>query len=156
MYAIRSYYVASVYGIIKSHGGYINVHSQKGEGATFAIYLPASAKEVRQEKVEPVQKTVAKGTGTILLIDDEEMIIKVGEELLQELGYKVISARSGDEAIQIYERNADKIDLIVMDMIMPGMGGGETFDRLKAMNPAIKVLLSSGYSINGQASKILA
>jgi len=147
--------LASVYGIIKSHGGYINVHSQKGEGATFAIYLPASAKEVRQEKVEPVQKTVAKGTGTILLIDDEEMIIKVGEELLQELGYKVISARSGDEAIQIYERNADKIDLIVMDMIMPGMGGGETFDRLKAMNPAIKVLLSSGYSINGQASKIL-
>ncbi len=147
--------LASVYGIIKSHGGYINVHSQKGEGATFAIYLPASAKEVRQEKVEPVQKTVAKGTGTILLIDDEEMIINVGEELLQELGYKVISARSGDEAIQIYERNADKIDLIVMDMIMPGMGGGETFDRLKAMNPAIKVLLSSGYSINGQASKIL-
>jgi two-component system cell cycle sensor histidine kinase/response regulator CckA len=147
--------LASVYGIIKSHGGYINVHSQKGEGATFAIYLPASAKEVRQEKIEPVQKKVAKGTGTILLIDDEEMIIKVGEELLKELGYKVIAARSGDEAIQIYERNADKIDLVVMDMIMPGMGGGETFDRLKAINPAIKALLSSGYSINGQASKIL-
>jgi two-component system cell cycle sensor histidine kinase/response regulator CckA len=147
--------LASVYGIIKGHGGYINVHSQKEQGTTFAIYLPASAKEVRHEKAEPMVKTVAKGTGTILLIDDEEMIIKVGEELLQELGYKVIAARSGEEAIKLYNKNQDKIDLVVMDMIMPGMGGGETFDRLKAINPDIKVLLSSGYSINGQASKIL-
>jgi two-component system cell cycle sensor histidine kinase/response regulator CckA len=147
--------LASVYGIIKGHGGYINVHSQKDQGTTFAIYLPASAKQVRYEEAEPVIKTVAKGTGTILLIDDEEMIIKVGEELLQELGYKVIAARSGEEAIKLYNKNQDKIDLVVMDMIMPGMGGGETFDRLKAINPDIKVLLSSGYSINGQASKIL-
>ena len=147
--------LASVYGIIKSHGGYINVHSQKDQGTTFAVYLPASAKEVQQEKAEPVIKTVAKGTGTILLIDDEEMIIKVGRELLQELGYKVIAARSGEEAIRLYLKNADKIDLVVMDMIMPGMGGGETFDNLKTINPDIKVLLSSGYSINGQASKIL-
>ena len=147
--------LASVYGIIKGHGGYINVHSRKDQGATFAVYLPASAKEVRHEKAEPVVETVAKGTGTILLIDDEEMIIKVGEELLQELGYKVIAARSGEEAVKLYNKNRDKIDLVVMDMIMPGMGGGETFDRLKAVNPDVKVLLSSGYSINGQASKIL-
>ena len=147
--------LASVYGIIKGHGGYINVHSQKDQGTTFAIYLPASAKEVRHEKAEPVVETVAKGTGTILLIDDEEMIIKVGEELLQELGYSVIAARSGEEAVKLYNKNRDKIDLVVMDMIMPGMGGGETFDRLKAVNPDVKVLLSSGYSINGQASKIL-
>ncbi len=147
--------LASVYGIIKSHGGYINVHSQKDQGTTFAIYLPASGKEVQQEKAEPVIKTATKGTGTILLIDDEEMIIKVGEELLHELGYNVIAATSGEEAIKLYKKNADKIDLVVMDMIMPGMGGGETFDNLKAINPDIKVLLSSGYSINGQASKIL-
>jgi two-component system cell cycle sensor histidine kinase/response regulator CckA len=147
--------LASVYGIIKSHGGYINVHSQLDCGTTFTIYLPASSKEVRQEKTEPVKKTVAKGTGTILLIDDEEMIIKVGQELLQELGYKVIVARSGDEAIKLYKKNADKIDMVVMDMIMPAMSGGETFDHLKAINSDIKVLLSSGYSINGQASKIL-
>ena len=147
--------LASVYGIIKGHGGYINVHSRKDQGATFAVYLPASAKEVRHEKAEPVVETVAKGTGTILLIDDEEMIIKVGQELLQELGYSVIAARSGEEAVKLYNKNRDKIDLVVMDMIMPGMGGGETFDRLKAVNPDVKVLLSSGYSINGQASKIL-
>jgi two-component system, cell cycle sensor histidine kinase and response regulator CckA len=147
--------LASVYGIIKSHGGYINVHSQKDRGTEFAVYLPASGKEVRQEKAAPVIKTVAKGTGTILLIDDEEMIIKVGRELLQELGYKVIAARSGDEAIKLYRAKAAKFDLVIMDMIMPGMGGGETFDNLKAINPDIKVLLSSGYSINGQAAKIL-
>jgi two-component system cell cycle sensor histidine kinase/response regulator CckA len=146
--------LASVYGIIKSHGGYINVYSEAEIGTTFSIYLPASGKEVQQEKREPIV-TVSKGSGTILLIDDEEMIIKVGEELLQELGYKVLVARSGQGAIKLYQKNADKIDLVIMDMIMPGMGGGETFDHLKKINPDIKVLLSSGYSINGQASEIL-
>jgi PAS domain S-box-containing protein len=146
--------LASVYGIIKSHGGYINVYSEAGMGTTFTIYLPASGKEVRQEKREPVV-TVSKGSGTILLIDDEEMIIKVGEELLRELGYKVLVARSGQGAIKLYKKNTDKIDLVIMDMIMPEMGGGETFDHLKEIDPDIKVLLSSGYSINGQASEIL-
>jgi PAS domain S-box-containing protein len=146
--------LASVYGIIKSHGGYINVYSEAEIGTTFTIYLPASGKKVPQEKREPIA-TVSKGSGTILLIDDEEMIIKVGAELLEELGYKVLGVRSGQGAIKLYKKNADKIDLVIMDMIMPGMGGGETFDRLKKINPDIKVLLSSGYSINGQASEIL-
>ena len=146
--------LASVYGIIKSHGGYINVYSEKGQGTTFTIYLPASGKEVRQETSKPVS-TVSMGTGTILLIDDEQMIIKVGEELLVELGYKVLTAESGHAAIELYKKNAEKIDLVIMDMIMPGMGGGETYDHLKRIKPDIKVLLSSGYSINGQASEIL-
>ena len=146
--------LASVYGVIKNHGGYINVYSEIDQGTTFSIYLPASRKKIQKE-IEKTVPTVAMGTGTILLIDDEEMIIKVGEELLHELGYEVLSARSGQEAIELYQKNADKIDLVIMDMIMPGMGGGETFDRLKRINRNIKVLLSSGYSINGQASKIL-
>ena len=146
--------LASVYGVIKNHGGYINVYSEIDQGTTFSIYLPASRKKI-EKQIEKTVATLALGTGTILLIDDEEMIIKVGKELLQELGYDVLSARSGQEAIELYGKNADKIDLVIMDMIMPGMGGGETFDRLKKINPEIKVLLSSGYSINGQASKIL-
>ena len=146
--------LASVYGVIKNHGGYINVYSEIDQGTTFTIYLPASRKKI-EKQIEKTVATFAMGTGTILLIDDEEMIIKVGKELLQELGYDVLSARSGQEAMELYEKNADKIDLVIMDMIMPGMGGGETFDRLKKINPDIKVLLSSGYSINGQASKIL-
>ena len=146
--------LASVYGIVKSHGGYINVYSEKERGTVFTIYLPASEKEIVREK-DAVAAPIVRGSGTILLIDDEKMILDVGIELLDELGYEVISAMSGNEAIEVFKNDRDKIDLIIMDMIMPGMGGGETFDRLKEIDPNIKVLLSSGYSINGQATKIL-
>ena len=145
--------LASVYGIIKSHGGYIDVTSEKEKGTTFTIYLPASDKEAVREKGESVERL--KGTGTILLIDDEKMILDVGCELLEELGYTVLSSLSGRQALDIFQKNSDKIDLIIMDMIMPGMDGGETFDRLRNINSNIKVLLSSGYSVNGQATKIL-
>jgi len=145
--------LASVYGIIKSHGGYIDVDSEKERGTTFTIYLPASDRKAVREKVAPA--AMLKGTGTILLIDDEKMILDVGCELLEELGYTVLSALSGREALDIFQKNSDKIDLVIMDMIMPGMGGGETFDRLRNINSNIKVLLSSGYSVNGQAAKIL-
>jgi PAS domain S-box-containing protein len=146
--------LASVYGIVKSHGGYINVYSEKERGTVFTIYLPASEKEIVREK-DSVAAPIIRGSGTILLIDDEKMILDVGIELLDELGYEVISAMSGNEAIEVFKNDRDRIDLIIMDMIMPGMGGGETFDRLKEIDPDIKVLLSSGYSINGQATKIL-
>ena len=147
--------LASVYGIIKSHGGYINVYSEEERGTVFTIYLPASEKAVSAEDAESLVAPIVMGSGTIMLIDDEQMILDVGIELLEELGYTVVSAMSGQEAIEIFEKERDQIDLIIMDMIMPGMGGGETFDRLKAIDPDIKVLLSSGYSINGQATDIL-
>jgi CheY-like chemotaxis protein len=146
--------LASVYGIIKSHGGYINVYSEKGRGTIFTIYLPASEKKVPKEN-ETASAAIIKGSGTILLIDDEKMILDVGIELLEELGYKVQSAMRGQEAIDVFQKDRGNIDLIIMDMIMPGMSGGETFDRLKKIDPDIKVLLSSGYSINSQAAKIL-
>jgi two-component system cell cycle sensor histidine kinase/response regulator CckA len=146
--------LASAYGIIKSHGGYINVYSEKEKGTIFTIYLPNSNKEVSKE-IEAAPAAIIKGSGTILLIDDEKMILDVGIELLEELGYTVQTAMSGQEAIDVFDKNRAEIDMIIMDMIMPGMGGGEAFDRLKEMDPAIKVLLSSGYSINGQATKIL-
>jgi two-component system, cell cycle sensor histidine kinase and response regulator CckA len=146
--------LASVYGIIKGHGGHIDVYSEKGQGSTFNFYLPASSRKV-DIKAGPVTSETRKGTETVLLIDDEEMILDVGCELLGELGYTVIPARSGPQALEIYREKQAEIDIVVMDMIMPGMGGGETFDRLKQINPKVKVLLSSGYSIDGQASKIL-
>jgi PAS domain S-box-containing protein len=146
--------LASVYGIIKSHSGYINVYSENERGTIFTIYLPASAKEVFIEE-EGSPAMLIKGTGTILLIDDEKMILDIGLELLEELGYTVLSAMNGQEAIDVFQKDQDNIDLVIMDMIMPGMGGGETFDRLKEINPEVKVLLSSGYSINGQATKII-
>jgi len=89
------------------------------------------------------------------LVDDEDVIIYVGEYILKTLGYKALIARSGKEAIDIYKVKRDKIDIVILDMIMPGMGGGETYDQMKEINPDIKVLLSSGYSIKGQATEIL-
>lgn len=145
--------LASAYGIVKNHGGIINVYSMIDKGSTFNIFLPASTREVKQEV--PMNQKTLKGTGTILLVDDEDMIIDVGSEILANLGYMPLLARSGKEAIDIYQENKDRIVMVILDMIMPGMGGGETYDRLKKIDPEIKVLLSSGYSINGQASEIM-
>ena len=145
--------LASAYGIIKNHGGFINVYSEKGHGSTFNIYLPASEKEVIEEK-KSVGGTL-KGSETVLFVDDEDMIIEVAEEMFEQLGYKVLTARSGKEAIEIYEKNKKQIDIVLLDMIMPNMSGSDTYDRMKKINPNIKVLLSSGYSINGQATEIM-
>jgi CheY-like chemotaxis protein len=92
---------------------------------------------------------------TILLVDDEKMVVEVTRELLESLGYRVYAAGSGQEALALYMEKRDEIDLVILDMIMPGISGGETFDRLKELNPDIRVLLSSGYSINGEAKDIL-
>lgn len=146
--------LASAYGIIKSHGGIINAQSRSGEGATFNIYLPATQKEIVQEA--NFKTEVFMGTGTVLLVDDEDMIIDVGRKMLQHLGYEVLIAKSGEKAIEIYKKNQGEIDWVILDMIMPKMGGGNTYDKLKEINPDIKVLLSSGYSINGLAQKILS
>ncbi|MES0362420.1 MAG: PAS domain S-box protein [Desulfobacteria bacterium] len=145
--------LASAYGIIKGHGGYIDADSTRGRGTTFSIYLPASKKKVRQ--VAKTEERLVKGTGTVLLVDDEEVILEVGRELLEALGYRVLLAQDGKEAVKVYGKNQDKIDIVVLDVVMPGMGGGEAYDRMKDINPDIKVLLSSGFSIDGEASKIL-
>lgn len=145
--------LASVYGIIKNHGGFIDVYSEQGKGSTFNLYLPASGKKVIEEV--KLSKDVLKGAETVLLIDDEEMIIDVGKPMLKKLGYNALIARSGKDAIEIYKGNKDQIDVVILDMIMPVMDGGDAYDRLRKINPEIKVLLSSGYSVDGQATEIL-
>jgi nitrogen-specific signal transduction histidine kinase len=145
--------LASAYGIIKNHGGFVDVLSEKGEGTTFNIYFPASGQEAVKEK--EIGEKLIRGTETVLLVDDEDIIIDVGKDILKTLGYKVLLARGGEEALIVYKKNQDEIDMVILDMIMPDMGGGETYDKLKEINPDIKVLLSSGYSIDGQAKDIL-
>jgi PAS domain S-box-containing protein len=145
--------LASVYGIIRNHSGFIVVDSQVGRGSTFSAYLPASDKPVAGEPTRP--REMLNGAETILLVDDEEIVIDVGRQLLKRLGYNVMAAGSGPAAVSIVEKHGRRIDLIILDMIMPGMSGGETFDRLKAIQPDILTLLSSGYSLNGQANAIL-
>jgi PAS domain S-box-containing protein len=145
--------LASAYGVIKSHAGYIDVDSTRGQGTTFSIYLPASGKKVK--RVASGAERIIAGTGTVLLVDDEEPVEKVGKELLQLIGYRVLIARDGNEAVKTYRKHKDHIDVVVLDMVMPGMGGGEAYDRIKKINPDAKVLLSSGFSIDGEASDIL-
>jgi two-component system cell cycle sensor histidine kinase/response regulator CckA len=145
--------LASVYGIIKNHEGYINVYSEIEKGTTFTIYLPASETAVVKEQV--FADKLLHGTETLLLVDDEEIIIDVGKQMLDKMGYEVLLAGSGREAIEIYKDHQDRIDLVILDMVMPGMSGGETFERLREINPGQKVLLSSGYSINGRATEIM-
>lgn len=146
--------LASAYGIVRNHKGIINVYSEPGKGSTFNIYLPASVKSTSSE--ERASIALITGDETILLVDDEEMILGIGKKMLERLGYTVYAADSGLKALELYRQYRDSIHIVVLDMVMPDMNGAETFDRIREINPHAKVLLSSGYSINGQASQILS
>jgi len=145
--------LAAAYGIIHNHNGWIDAASQKGQGATFSIYLPAVEK-APAEKPPPTEKTPT-GTETLLIVDDEEEVLTVNRQLLETLGYTVLSARSGQEALALYAGHREAIDAVILDITMPQMGGKETFQRLRKMNPTLRVLLSSGYSMEGKAKEIL-
>jgi signal transduction histidine kinase len=145
--------LASAYGILRNHGGFIAVASKINEGSTFDFYLPASFKEVGKDK--SFEKTLLKGSETILLVDDEDMIIDVTSRMLKKLGYKFLIAQSGQEALELFAAEKNHIDLVILDMIMPGMGGKDTYEALKKINPDVKILLSSGYSISGEAMELI-
>ena len=145
--------LASVYGIVRNHGGFIEVNSKPGQGATFTLHLKALDASLPLQLLSEPPLTL--GKGNILVVDDDAMIVDVARSMLGELGYEVLTAQSGQAALDLYAQHHKMIDLVILDMIMPDMGGGRTFDALKQINPAIKVLLASGYSISGQASDIL-
>ena len=145
--------LASAYGIIKNHNGIITVESAKDKGTTFHVYLPASDKPVIEE--QKYEQKISVGSETVLLVDDETMIIDVSVQMLKKMGYDVLTANNGREAIEIFKQNNDRVAIVILDLIMPGMGGGEVYERLKEIDSNVKVLLSSGYSINGQAAEIL-
>ena len=145
--------LASSYGIIKNHGGMITVSSKVGQGSTFNILLPLSKNAVKR-KIS-VQENLVKGSETVLLVDDEVKIIEVAKPMLEFLGYQVISAQSGEHAVDVFRQKAAEIDLVILDLIMPGMDGGKVFDRIREIKPAMRVILSSGYAISGPAEKIM-
>jgi len=145
--------LASAYGIIKGHGGMIAVISEKGQGSTFNIYLPAWPKEpIKQEQL--ARETV-QGQETILLVDDEKIIVDVVGSMITGLGYQLMIACSGEEAVELFRADPGRIDLVIMDMVMPGMGGGKAIDLIKTINPQARVILASGYSLEGEAKKII-
>lgn len=145
--------LASVYGIVKGHNGYIFVESKKGCGTTFKIYLPASEKPVEEPVKAP--ESLIKGQATVLIVDDEEMSLASGTKMLELLGYTVIEARSGKEAIDIYKLEKDNIDIVLLDMVMPETSGLDVYKRIKEPESNLKVLLCSGYSIDEEWKGLL-
>jgi len=137
-----------VHTIVNNHGGYINLYSEPLRGTQFNIYLPVSS---LTELEEAHDKQSLQGSGTILVIDDETDVRELCKDMLKTLGYNVLLADSGSMGIKIYREQKDEISLVILDMIMPKMGGREVFQTLKMINPEVKVLLCSGFSQNGFA-----
>jgi PAS domain S-box-containing protein len=137
--------LSTVYGIVNQSGGYVWVYSEMGQGTTFKIYLPlVSAEEEISEQSIPVE--VKNGTETVLLVEDESGVRELVKRILQERGYTVLEARLGEDALRIAAQNADRIQLLLSDVIMPGLGGGELAEQVTQNWPGIKVLLMSGYT----------
>ena len=145
--------LASAYGIIKNHSGFITVYSKVGQGSTFDVYLPVSDKELLQSV--HTRSGLVKGSGTVLLVDDEEMIIDVCGAMLENMGYLVIAARNGAQAVDAVRQKKHVIDLVILDLIMPGMNGGQTFDLIRDIQPNMPVILASGYAFDGLTTKAM-
>ncbi len=143
-----------VYGIVKGHSGFINVYSQEGRGSTFHVYLPAIEAAVEEREVEGLE--LPAGTETILVVDDEEAVQALGRGVLELCGYTVLIAEDGLQALEVYQAHRREIPLVVLDVIMPQMGGRECLRRLRELNPQVKVLISTGYTARGLAQELVA
>jgi len=141
-------------GIIKNHGGVITVESEPGCGSVFNIYLPVSEREA--VRVVSREAMLNRGSESILLVDDEDIILDVGRAMLETLGYRVVVAAGGEEAVEAVKSTGKEIDLVILDLTMPGMDGVKTFDHIHAIAPTIRVMLSSGHAVwDKQADKIM-
>jgi len=143
----------AVYGIVRNHQGCVSVESALGKGTIVRIYLPAG--EAAQFREEVVQDAAVPPSGTILIVEDEEMIMEVSRALLKRMGYHVLTANTGTEAVRIAATFKGDIDLVILDVILPDMGGKETYQALIQDRPSLRVLVCSGYSIEGPAQEIM-
>ena len=137
--------LATVYGAVKQHGGFIYAYSEPGNGTVFRLYFPvlvgtAEAPEIR------AKESAQKGTGTILLADDYEALRETTREMLLSLGYEVICAKDGAEAIQLFQKHADQIDLVLLDVVLPSHSGPEVFSQISSIRPGTRAVFVSGYS----------
>jgi CheY-like chemotaxis protein len=147
--------LAAAYGIVKNHNGWISVDSELGKGTVVKIYLPAVEAPVKEDAKSKQRAELTKGQGTILVIEDEELVMKVTREILEKMGYRVLEARTGQEAIDVVKTFDGDIDLAMLDILLPDISGDIIYPLLMKVRPNLKVIVFSGYSIDGPAQKIL-
>jgi signal transduction histidine kinase/ActR/RegA family two-component response regulator len=145
--------LAMAYGVVKNHDGFITVESELGRGSTFTLHFPAVEREVKGDAVR--EESLPHGKGTILVVDDEDFIRTFAREMLLKLGYSVLEASDGLDALTIYTGNKEKINMVILDLIMPKMGGEATFRKLKSIDPGVKVLISSGFGISEKTQEMM-
>jgi PAS domain S-box-containing protein len=147
--------LAMVYGIVRNHGGFLEVDSEVGRGTSVRMHLPVAGTRAAPE--EEGRAPVQAGSGeTILVVDDEEPLCNLLRDVLTRRGYRVLVATSGDEAVRLYQEHLGRVDLVILDMTMPGLSGEETFDALRALDPRARILLTSGYTQEHAAQDAVA
>jgi PAS domain S-box-containing protein len=149
--------LAMVFGVVRNHQGDVFIESEKGKGTTVTVLLPAlEAKATETRDTKSPLPTRQQGTGTVLLVDDEELLRSTGKRLLAKLGYRVLLAGDGSEALEVFRQHGNEIDLILLDLGMPVMDGAECFRKLKELSPEVRVLIASGYSDADKVEGLLA
>jgi CheY-like chemotaxis protein len=143
--------LAAVYGTIQDHQGSINVYSETGNGTVFNVYLPVSSEYLSLV----VEDAAIQGSGGVLLVDDEPILLSVGQALLEELGYTVYLAEDGNQALKVYAQQQSHIQMVLLDMIMPGLNGRETLVQLRKLNPDVSVVFCSGFHREGTNDELL-
>ena len=147
--------LAMVYTMVKQHNGFIDVYSEPGKGSTFIIYLPVTDQKETTGGT-PVEKGLKKYSGTLLLVDDEEVVREVAGRMLSDLGFEVIKAVNGKEGVQKLKENAEKVSIVILDMSMPVMSGREAYKAMRKISPGVKIILASGYAQDKRVREILS
>jgi CheY-like chemotaxis protein len=147
--------LATVYGIVKSHGGHILCESERDRGTVFKIYLPAVRNAVQDAVGELEEEKPAGGAETILVVEDEETLRELASQVLRRMGYRVLAAENGEKALALYEENREEISVVLLDLIMPGMGGKRCLEELLKRNPLVKIVIASGYTGEDSRSVLL-
>lgn len=147
--------LAMVYGIVKTHEGYILCYSEVDSGTTFKIYLPALVQSGHWSEAGEGEDRPKGGDETIMLVDDEEYIRELGVELLSDVGYEVLTATDGEGALELYRKEQKRIDLVILDLVIPGMGGKKCYEEILKIDPQAKILIVSGYSVNGPGQEAM-
>ncbi|MCA1959570.1 MAG: PAS domain S-box protein [Desulfomonile sp.] len=147
--------LSMVYGIVKQHRGHITCYSEPGVGTEFKVYFPALEEPAASGEKAPEAQLPSSGSETVLLVDDEGSIRELGTKILRHAGYEVLTAANGREAVEIYHRDRSRIALVVLDLIMPEMGGRQCLEQLLVIDPRVKVIIASGYTANGPLKTVI-